>query len=240
MNYYFITGSSRGLGKSLLDLLLKDESNIVYGLARTCSVEHERYYHTTIDLSNMDKVVKFQFPLLKSADKIIIINNAGIVGDVKRVGNIDNQKIINCYNLNLIAPVILVNNFVTKYGSLACEKVIINISSGAGRNPIDGWNVYCSSKAGIDMFSQVLNEETNIDKKNIKVLSLAPGIIDTDMQYQIRASDQSEFSTLEKFIQFKKEGDLVNPNITAKQILRFVNENELSKNVLCSVRDLKE
>ena len=238
MNYYFITGSSKGLGKSLLDLLLKDSTNIVYGLARTCSVKHERYHHITIDLSNLDEVLNYDFPELEKTDKIVLVNNAGVVGDVKRVGNIDNQKIIDCYSLNLIAPVILTNNFIAKYGSLDGEKIVLNISSGAGRNPIDGWNVYCSTKAGMDMFSQVLKEELKIDGSNIKVLSLAPGIIDTDMQVKIRGAAKEEFSNIDRFIDYKKEGDLVAPDITAKQVLRFMTEEGLLTNVLCSVRDL--
>ena len=191
MNYYFITGSSKGLGKSLRDLLLKGESNFVYGLSRTCVLEHKRYHHTAIDLSKVDEVLDYHFPKLKSPNKVVLINNAGIVGDINRVGQLDNQKIIDCYNVNLIAPVILANNFVAKYSDFIVEKTVLNISSGAGRNPIDGWNVYCSTKAGLDMFSQVLSEESKIDHSNVKVLSLAPGIIDTEMQSDIRTSSKN-------------------------------------------------
>jgi benzil reductase ((S)-benzoin forming) len=240
MNYYIITGSSKGLGKSLLDLLLTDESNIIYGLARTNSVEHKQYIHTNIDLSKTDEVLKFQFPQISKAIRIVLINNAGVVGDIKHVGNIDNQKIIDSYNLNLITPVILANNFISKYSDLECEKIILNISSGAGRNPIDGWNVYCSTKAGLDMFSRVLKDEVTINSSNIKVLSLAPGIIDTEMQSEIRKSDEMSFSNIERFKYYKESGDLVAPEITAKQVLRFIDEDNLSKDVICSVRDLTE
>ena len=117
---------------------------------------------------------------------------------------------------------------------------MLNISSGAGRATIDGWNVYCSTKAGIDMFSQVLKEEAQIDGTGIKILSLAPGIIDTDMQVQIREANKNEFSNIENFIEYKKNGDLSNPKTTAKQVLRFIEEEELLTNVICSVRDLTE
>ena len=112
MNYFFITGTSKGLGKSLTELLLKDSNNTVYGIARSCTIEHDRYIHSNLDLSKSDNVTSYKFPKLENADKIILVNNAGIVGEVKHVGNIDNQKIIDCYNLNLIAPAILTNNFI--------------------------------------------------------------------------------------------------------------------------------
>jgi len=240
MNYYIITGFSKGLGKSLLDLLLTDESNFVYGLSRTSSIEHKQYIDTNIDLSKMEEVLKFQFPQILRADKVVLINNAANLGDVKHVGGIDNQKIIDAYNLNLITPVILANNFISEYSELECEKIILNISSGAGRKPIDGWNVYCSTKAGLDMFSRVLKDEITIDSSNIKVLSLAPGIIDTEMQSEVRRSNEMSFSNIERFKYYKESGYLVAPEITAKQVLRFIDEDNLSKDVICSVRDLTE
>lgn len=238
MNYFFITGSSKGLGKALTDLLLRDKNNVVYGLARNNSTIHSNYTHVEIDLSQPDQVEHYRFPHLDHADKIVLVNNAGMVGDVKHVGKIDNKKIVECYQLNLIAPAILTNNFIAAYRGSSSEKMVINISSGAGRHPIDGWNVYCSTKAGMDMFSQVLNEEIKIDNSNIKILSLAPGIIDTGMQEHIRRADQKEFSNIERFIDYKDHGDLVQPEVTAQQVLRFIMEEQLSKNVICSVRDL--
>lgn len=239
MNYFFITGTSKGLGKALAELLLEDHQNVVYGLSRTNSIQHSNFTQVKIDLSDLTQVEAFKFPDLNDADKIVLVNNAGIVGDVAHVGKIDNKKIIACYNLNLIAPAILTNMFVAAYSKFTTEKMILNISSGAGRTPIDGWNVYCSSKAGLDMFSQVLKEETTINQSNITVLSLAPGIIDTNMQEQIRSSNKSGFSNIERFVAYKNNGDLSSPENTAKQVLRFITEKELSNNVLCSVRDIE-
>ena len=240
MNYFFITGSSKGLGKSLTELLLQDENNTVYGIARSSSIENSRYIHSKVDLSQLNEVTAYAFPALENVEKIVLVNNAGMVGDVKHVGNIDTQQIIDCYNLNLIAPAILTNNFIAAYSSFGSEKLVLNISSGAGRTPIDGWDVYCSTKAGMDMFSQVLNEEIKIDNTNVKVLSLAPGIIDTDMQVAIRAADQTAFSNIENFIAYKKDGDLTQPKVTAQQVFQFIKNPEIATDVLCSVRDLTE
>jgi benzil reductase ((S)-benzoin forming) len=240
MNYYFITGTSRGIGKSLAELLLDDDSNIVYGFSRTNTIKHTNYKHIYLDLNQLDKVSEFEFPELLSLKKVVLINNAGVIGDIKPVGYIDNQKIINAYNINLIAPSILMNNFISTYSKLDTEKMVLNISSGAGRNPIDGWNVYCGSKAGLDMFSQVLEKEVAIANSKVKVLSLAPGVVDTQMQKEIRASKNFNFSNLDRFKNYKTSGKLIDPFVTSKQILRFINEENLSKNVLCSVRELKD
>ncbi len=238
MDYYFVTGSSKGLGKALVELLLKEESNFVYGYARSGGFKHERYVHTSIDLRDVNALKDFNFPTLENPGKIVLINNAGIVGSINHVGKLDNQKIIDSYQLNLIAPAIMSNNFLAKYGAISPEKIIVNISSGAGRTPIDGWSVYCSTKAGVDMFSEVLKDEIDLNHHNVKVLSLAPGIIDTEMQDEIRTSEESGFSNIDRFIAYKKEGELTNAAVTAKQVIRFVTEQDLQKDVICSVRDL--
>lgn len=238
MNYYFITGSSKGLGKAVAELLLQSENNFVFGYARGSSIIHQRYYHKHVDFANLDAVQKIKFPELKDAEKIVLMNNAGIVGEIKHVGNLTNQKLLDCYTINLIVPTIFANEFVKTYKKSAAEKLVVNISSGAAQSAIDGWNVYCATKAGLDMFSKVLQEESNIDKTNFRVLSIAPGIIDTEMQQQIRSADTSNFSNINRFVDYKKNGDLASAQETAKKILRFINEPNLSQSVVCSVRDL--
>lgn len=238
VNYYFITGSSKGLGKAIAELLLQAENNFVFGYARSSSITHKRYYHKHVDFANIEAVQKIKFPELKDAEKIVLINNAGIVGEIKHVGNLTNQKLLDCYTINLIVPTIFANEFVKTYKKSVAEKLVINISSGAAQAAIDGWNVYCATKAGLDMFSKVLQEESNIDKTNLRVLSIAPGIIDTEMQQQIRSADTSNFSNINRFVEYKKNGDLASAQETAKKILRFINEPNLTQNVVCSVRDL--
>ena len=238
MNYYFITGTSKGLGKAITEQLLKDENNFVFGYSRNNVITHKNYYHKLIDLNNLEALKKIQFPVLNNPEKVVLINNAGSVGDINHVGEIDNDQIIACYNINLIAPAIITNNFVSAYKNISNEKLIINISSGAGKSAIDGWSTYCSAKSGIDMFSKVFAEEIKIDKTNFKVLSLAPGIIDTGMQVQIRNSKVNGFSNLDRFIEYKKNGDLASAEETANKVIRFVSENELQAETICSVRDL--
>ena len=238
MNYYFITGSSKGLGKALAELLLQNENNFVFGYSRSSSIIHKSYYHKHVDFTNLEAVQKIKFPELKDAKNIVLINNAGIVGEIKHVGNLSNQKIVDCYTVNLIVPSMLSNEFVKTYQKTNAEKLVLNVSSGASQSAIDGWSVYCASKAGLDMFSKVLQEESNINKTKIKVLSIAPGIIDTEMQQQIRSADASNFSNINRFVEYKKNSDLASAEETAKKIIRFINEPNLSKNVVCSVRDL--
>ncbi|NQX96684.1 MAG: DUF111 family protein, partial [Flavobacteriales bacterium] len=82
MNYFFITGSSKGLGKALTELLLENENNTVYGMARSSSISHKRYFHTVIDLSKLDNVVSYPFPTLENVEKIVdtLVLETGTLG----------------------------------------------------------------------------------------------------------------------------------------------------------------
>lgn len=237
MHYFFITGTSKGLGKALTELLLSDKNNFVYGISRTNNIHHQQFQHLKLDLADLSAVQKFNYPELKGETAITLINNAGIVGDIKHLGNLDSEKIISTYSINLISPTILTNLFVSTFKGIS-PKLVINISSGAGRSPIDGWSVYCASKAGLDMLSLVFKTELEHNNINTKIISLAPGIIDTSMQDEIRKADKANFSNIERFVEYKNNGDLSNPKETAKQVYAFITNQKLHDKTICSVRDL--
>ena len=238
MNYYFITGTSRGLGKAITNLLLKDDNSFVFGLARTNTMSNSNFEFSELDLNNLDLISKYNFKNLPDAESIILINNSGQIGDIKHIGDINNSSIIENYNVNIIAPSLLINNFVKKYKHLQVPKSIINISSGAGRHPIESWSTYCASKAALDMFSNVLNNEQEITNNRFKVFSVAPGIIDTKMQDEIRTADFNDFNGVNKFKDLKSNNQLSSPQEIAEQIIYIINNQSKFNNILLDVRDI--
>lgn len=240
MNYYFITGTSSGLGKAIAEKLLENPENTVIGIARTNTIHHENYHHKAIDLADSHSLIKaipHLFHLISDGKKIVLINNAGILGQVGYIGNIENSNIENVFNINVLAPSILMNEFVKKYKKYPGEKIIINISSGAGKRPVDGWAWYCASKAALDMISQVAAEEDKYANCKIKVFSVAPGIVDTPMQEHIRNTSPKDFSRLEEFKSYKKENVLLSPSAAAEKIIYLVENNEKFNTTVVSIRD---
>ena len=240
MIYYFITGSSKGIGKAIAEAALQIENTVVYGISRNISIEHERYHHQPADLSDItalrNNLHKF-FPVLENPEKIVLINNAGVLGEVAYIGSQTNDNFEFVFNVNVIAPAILMNTFISAYHDFTCAKVILNISSGAGQRPVDGWSAYCASKAALDMLSLTCQKEQDILKSGIKVYSLSPGVVDTHMQEQIRQVNQEQFSELNKFLDLKKDGSLQTPEQVSKKILQLI-ANPTFHSVVLSVRDL--
>ncbi|MBD79066.1 MAG: short-chain dehydrogenase [Crocinitomicaceae bacterium] len=238
MNIYYITGTSRGLGLAFAEEILKDENNLVIGIGRQCEIEHANYSHKRLDLADTVEVAKFRFGQHQKADKVVLINNAGTLGEIKYVGGLDNKELVNALHINLVSPCVLMNNFLTAYrNEQNLEKVILNISSGAAVNPYDGWSAYCTSKAGLNMFSEVISSEKEIAKiRGLKIFSIAPGVIETAMQDQIRTADKKDFNQVDRFVELKNEGGLQSPTETAVRLLAMI-ENSRSNEVYQDLRN---
>ncbi len=187
-----ITGASRGIGESMAKLFASHGSNLVLlsrdiNLLSSLKVELEKtnnvkVYIYQVDVSNVDEV-KAIFKQIKS-DNIcldILVNNAGIMID----GTLLMMKD------ELIHKIIDSNLLGTMYVTQAAIKlliknkggVIINMSSIVGRKGISGQSVYSASKSAILGFTKSLSKE--LIPLNIRVNSIAPGFIDTNMTKNI-------------------------------------------------------
>jgi len=228
---WLITGSSKGLGKCLVDGLADSDNAIVHGYSRGNMSGPKNYHHHKADLSDKTSLLNIEFPdLPENCNKVVLINNAASLGEIAYVGSQKNEEIIRTYVLNVIAPHILINKCVQQYQDVAIS--IINISSGAATSPYDGWNLYCSSKAAIQMLTEVIHKESEISNLDVKVHAIAPGVLDTEMQAQIRAADTNSFSRKEKFEQLHQNGDLKDPNLAAGLIIDIAREIKLIDSII--------
>ncbi|MBD2714766.1 SDR family NAD(P)-dependent oxidoreductase [Microvirga sp. STR05] len=226
MHYYIITGASRGLGKALAEGLLRQPGTSVLGVSRHATIEHERYQHQPLDLSDMLAVQNnlFKvFPARPDAASLTLINNAGVLGEIGYVGALPNEHFEFVFDVNVIAPAMLMNTFLSAYGSQSdIPRTILNISSGAAQRPIDGWAAYCASKAALNALSATAQKEQELRGSGIRIRSLAPGVLDTGMQEHIRSANPEDFSDAQRFANLKQEGHLVEPDQAAERIISWL------------------
>ena len=226
-----ITGTGGGIGKATAELLLK-EGYLVFGYSRTNKINHPNFNFTVIDLSDIAQVNELALPMIKS-DNVLLINNAATIGSIVPFDKKETMDIINECNLNLVSPTILCRKFITTYSNQ--EKLLINIGSGAANSPIPSWSTYCATKAALDMLTQVIAEENH---KNLKVFSVHPGIVDTNMQKTIRGTEKHLFPLLSKFTAYHSKNELETTTIAAQKLYYIIqNSNEFTKNIL-SIRDV--
>ena len=231
MDTAIITGTGNGIGKAIAVLLLK-QGYFVYGISRTNDIDNANFKHLEIDLSNVQKLQDIQLPKAKG-NKIILINNAATIGKISPLNLKSDVNIINEYNINIIAPTILCSKFINKYVNI--KKQIINISSGAANNAIASWNVYCASKSALDMITKVIDKEKH---DQLEIVSVHPGIVNTNMQKTIRTTKSKLFPERDKFRLYHLNNKLENVDIVAQKLFYIINNIRTFNNNILSIRDI--
>ena len=226
MHYYLITGASQGLGRALAEAILARPDTQVLGISRHATIEHPRYQHQPLDLSDIEAVAhnlgKIFVPRL-DAQSLTLINNAGTLGEIGYVGELPNEHFQFVFDLNVVAPAMLMNTFLSTYsGQTSIPRTVLNITSGAAQRPVDGWAAYCASKAALNALSETAQKEQDLRGSGVRVWALAPGVVDTAMQAHIRTAEVAQFSEQAKFSNYYSEGQLQHPVNVAQQIYKWL------------------
>ncbi len=152
-------------------------------------------------------------------DRIVFVHNAGIINPVGFAGEIDQADYTANILLNGAAPVVLGSSFINSATAAGCPTHLMMISSGAGRRAIKGWSSYCAGKSATDMWAASAGLEQSFRESSITVTSVAPGVVDTDMQGTIRAQGTEAFPDLANFIGLKESGSLRSADEVAATLL---------------------
>lgn len=239
MNIIIITGGSKGIGKALAEKYAQ-ENYKVYSLSRSI-VDLQNVTQISIDLSDI-KATHTTFKMLLDKIKkldissITLINNAGRLGTISNLENISSEDISKSIQLNTTTPLILSSLFINATKHLACKKQIISISSGAATKAYEGWSVYCTSKAAIDMMTKAIAAEQNELKNGVKCNAIYPGVVDTNMQTNIRSTDKNDFKNLQRFIDLKENNELYTPEFVANSIYKIDVNNKLKNGDIIDIR----
>lgn len=231
MKHLYITGSSSGIGKGIADAALAAGMKVT-GISRRPGIDHPNFRHIAADLYNLDAMEQLSFSA--DEDEWVLVNNAGTIGDVKPVAELNPNKVAESFFLNLTAPVILSQKFIAAAQKQGKNVLIINISSGAARFAIPSWSTYCAAKAGLDHFTRVVQT----DHPEVKCLGISPGIVDTEMQDDIRSRKPEDFPEHKRFVEYKKNNELQNPTEVGQKILKFVTNPEKAPDTIFELRDV--
>jgi NAD(P)-dependent dehydrogenase (short-subunit alcohol dehydrogenase family) len=97
--------------------------------------------------------------------------------------------------------------------------------------------MYCASKAGLDHYSRCVALEEADLPHGARIVSLAPGVIDTDMQSDLRAGDEQQFPERENFVKLKATGALSSPDEAATRVLAYLNRPDFGQQPVADSRD---
>lgn len=147
------------------------------------------------------------------------INNAGVLGPVGPFRDLDAGEIADNLRTNLLGVVHGSQAFIRHRRSVGPGGVLVNISSGAASHGYAGWSAYSAAKAGVERLTEVIRKEE--EASGLRAYAVSPGVVDTDMQAEVRTSTREQFPEVERFVQLHREGRLRSPSHVAEFILRL-------------------
>lgn len=244
-----LTGASRGMGLAMATQLSQPGARLLC-IARRGAPELERLatqrgaelVQWSADLAEPAAVASRLLSWLQAQDpsrlaSATLINNAAVVGRVGPLDPVDLPGIASTLRVDLEAPMVLAAVFLSATRSWDMPKKILNISSGLGRRAMAGSALYCAAKAGMDHYSRCVALDEAHQPRPVRIVSLAPGVIDTDMQSDLRAADPGHFPERANFVQLKENGMLTSPRDAAQRVLAYLARADFGAQPVADVRD---
>lgn len=178
-----LTGSSRGIGKSIAELLLNNEHEVI-GVSTSTNNQftNNKYRHTVCDLSNPAEVNNLKQLFTEDEIPEVIINNAGIFIEAQFEDSDEDwmAKWDKTQQVNLRSMALISKWAINAWKERGIEGRIINIASRAGvRGDTGEYAAYAASKAGMIAFTKSIAR--SLGKDGITAYSIAPGFVNTDM-----------------------------------------------------------
>ncbi len=244
-----LTGASRGMGLAMARQLCTPSATLLCisrntnaALQDHAAAQGTRLLQWEADLTQPEAVAERLQAWLQEQPpgawaSAHLINNAGMVGRLGPLAPRDSRAMATTLRLNLEAPVQLTAAFLDATRGWSVPRRILNISSGLGRRALAGASLYCASKAGLDHFSRCVALDEAQAPQPARIVSLAPGIIDTDMQTELRAGNAGAFTEHGHFVKMKEGGMLASPEAAAAKVLAYLARPDFGDNVVADVRD---
>lgn len=243
-----LTGSSRGMGLAMARQLLQSGHHLI-GLARGTSEALATLARDTgspleqwsVDLSAPQAAAeRLQTWLAAQAPgrfaSATLINNAGVIPPIAPLSDSDAGEVARALRVGLEAPMLLTAAFLHATAAWTLPRKVLNISSGLGRRAIASQASYCAAKAGMDHFSRSVALDEALKPHGARICALAPGVIDTEMQAQLRSADARQFPDVGNFAQLHQGGQLTSADEAARRVLAWLERPDFGDNPIADVR----
>ena len=160
------------------------------------------------------------------------VHSAGTLEPIGFAGEVDPAAYARQVLLNSAAPQVLGDAFLRAARETRARCTILMISSGAAHNVYEGWSAYGAGKAAVDQWVRAAGAEQTRRGGRVRVLAVAPGIVETPMQAQIRGTAARDFPEVERFRQLHADGELRAPDAVARQLWELLGSDFENGSVL--------
>lgn len=244
-----ITGASRGMGQAMAHQLLaaghelwtvsRHADPTLAAAAQSAGLPLTTW---TVDLADPGPVAERLAAWLGArsptdCSAVTLINNAGVIPAIAPLGQVPAAEITRALRVGLEAAMLLTGVFLQATEAWGVPRKVLNISSGLGRKAMASQATYCAAKAGMDHYTRCLALEEAQRPHGARVCSLAPGVIDTDMQVQLRGALPERFPDRGNFQALKDQGLLMSPEAAATRVLAWLARPDFGDKPVADVRE---
>ncbi len=194
-----ITGASRGIGAAAVRSFAAAGARVALAARSTDAIEalaeETEGLALPCDVANYASVEAAVAAVTDRWGRLdVLINNAGVIDPIAPTAEADPIAWGRLIDINLKG---VFHGMRAAIPVMAAQGsgTIITVGSGAAQNPLEGWGAYCASKAGALMLTRVADREHR--EAGLRILSLSPGTVATDMQATIKASGVNPVSQLD-------------------------------------------
>lgn len=195
-----VTGANRGIGLELTRQYAARGAQVIAtardpahaDALKALAADNPRVSIEQLDVGDLAQIRALAAKYAKTPIDILI-NNAGVIDPIARIAEADPEAWARTVAVNLVGAFRMAREVLPAMLA-GGGGTIVAIGSGAALRPMEGWSAYCASKAGLLMLARSLDHEYR--DHGIRSLAFAPGIVDTGMQGEIRASGLNPVSRL--------------------------------------------
>lgn len=241
---FIITGASRGLGFAMASRLLEQPDVELLTISRkpNAGLAGSSLTQWALDLAQpLQAAARLEAWLVEQDPgayaTATLVNNAALMPPLAPIDHNENAMLADAIRVGLEAPVLLTAAFLRATRSWSGARRVLNISSGLGRRAMAGVAPYGAVKAGLDNFSRIVALDETSASNGAKVVALAPGVIDTDMQTEMRNADVTQFPERQRVANLKANGLLATPETAADKVLNYLERADFGAKVLADVHD---
>lgn len=245
-----ITGTSRGLGEAIASKFLEQTIPVI-GVARNENKKLDQlaqkygttYHHVRCDLRDLEDMESALIDIFLEINRkqkkcVYLINNAAMIDPIHHSSKLNHELLAEHVQVNVTAPIVFTNQCLNELNKMDGTLICSMITSGAAERAIYGWSAYCSTKAAINMYTKTVGLEQAHLKTNHKIIAFSPGVMDTNMQVEIRSSSPEQFADITTFKQYKEEQKLRKPEEIAKALMQILHaEKEIENGRIYYARD---
>lgn len=236
-NLVIITGGSSGIGLALAESVPWPDAQVVDVSRRggpgslhvRADLADPAHWPPVRDLFEKE-VAGFE------GERVALFHCAGTLTPIGFAGEVDGPAYARNVLLNSAAPQVLGDAFLRAAQRTQARCQLVMIGSGAATNVYEGWSSYCAGKAAVDHWVRTVGAEQQRRGDHVHVMSVAPGVVATAMQEEIRDTQANHFPDLARFVGLHEGGELRDPKAVAADLWALL-DRQLENGSVLDLRD---